>query len=125
MKNSDLAVLIGKGIRVNRKRLKLTIEQLAEAAGIDANYLAHVETGSKTPSLPTVAKVIDALDIEPEALFAGAHGSTRRSSDGDDLERKIRVLVRGLDRNQRLDLLAVLPRLRAGQIKGLRRLLRA
>lgn len=125
MKNSDLAVSIGKGIRANRKRLKLTIEQLAEAAGIDANYLAHVETGSKTPSLPTVAKVIDALDIGPEALFTGAHGGARSSTDGDDLERKIRVLVRGLDRNQRLDLLAVLPRLRAGQIKGLRRLLRA
>ncbi|MCM2303082.1 MAG: helix-turn-helix domain-containing protein [Elusimicrobia bacterium] len=125
MKSSDLTVSIGKGIRAYRKRLKLTIEQLAEAAGIDSNYLAHLETGSKTPSLPTVAKIIDALDIAPAALFAGAHSGTRHSSDGDDLERKIRVLVRGLDRNQRLDLLAVLPRLRAGQIKGLRRLLRA
>ncbi len=124
MKKLNLAVAIGKGIRTNRQRLKLTIEQLAEAAGVDANYLAHVETGSKTPSLPMVAQVLDALDIGPEVLFVGASALTR-SSDGDDLERKIRILVRGLDRHQRVDLLAVLSRLRAGQIKGLRQLLRA
>ena len=125
MKKPDLAVAIGKGIRVNRQRLKLTIEQLAEAAGVDANYLAHVETGSKTPSLPMVAKVLDALDIGPGRLFAGS-SSTVKASEGDDVERKIRVLVRGLDRAQRMDLLAVLTRLRAGpQIKGLRDLLRA
>lgn len=125
MKKPDLAVAIGKGIRANRQRLKLTIEQLAEAAGVDANYLAHVETGSKTPSLPMVAKVLDALDIGPAALFVGAQGAIK-ASEGDDLERKIRVLVRGLDRAQRMDLLAVLTRLRAGQqLKGLRDLLRA
>jgi transcriptional regulator with XRE-family HTH domain len=125
MKKSDLVVAIGKGIRANRQRLKLTIEQLAEAAGVDANYLAHVETASKTPSLPMVAKVLDALGIGPKELFAGAPSATN-SNDGDDLERKVRVLVRGLDRNQRLDLLAVLTRLRAGQqIKSLRQLLRA
>lgn len=125
MKNPDLAVAIGKGIRANRQRLKLTIEQLAEAAGVAANYLAHVETGSKTPSVPMVAKVLDALGIGPEALFAGSK-ATIKASEGDDLERKIRVLVRGLDRAQRMDLLAVLTRLRAGQqIKGLRDLLRA
>lgn len=125
MKKSDLVVAIGKGIRANRQRLKLTIEQLAEAAGVDANYLAHVETASKTPSLPMVEKVLDALGVGPNALFAGTKNVTK-SSDGDDLERKIRVLVRGLDRNQRLDLLAVLTRIRAGQqIKGLRHLLRA
>lgn len=125
MKKPDLAVAIGKGIRNNRQRLKLTIEQLAEAAGVDANYLAHVETGSKTPSLPMVAKVMDALGVGPAALFVGGHGAIK-ASEGDDLERKIRVLVRGLNRSQRLDLLAVLTRLRAGQqIKGLRDLLRA
>lgn len=125
MNKSDLVVAIGKGIRTNRQRLKLTIEQLAEAAGVDANYLAHVETASKTPSLPLVAKVIDALGIAPAALFAGG-GSTSKGDDGDDLERKVRVLVRGLGRDQRQDLIAVLKRLRAGQqIKGLRHLLRA
>lgn len=98
---------------------------MAEAAGVDANYLAHVETASKTPSLPLVAKVLDALGIGPKELFAGAQNVTH-SNEGDDLERKVRVVVRGLNRAQRLDLLAVLRRLRAGQqIKGLRDLLRA
>lgn len=125
MKKLELAVAIGKGIRTHRQRLKITIEQLSEAAGVDANYLAHCETGSKTMSLQMVSKVLDALGIGPEELFAGAHG-TIKSSEGDDLERKIRVLVRGLNRSQRIDLLAVLSRLRAGQqIKGLRDLLRA
>lgn len=125
MKKLDLAVAIGKGIRAHRKRLSLTIEQLGEASGVDANFLAHVETGSKTMSLQTLAKVLDALAIGPEKLFASSAGMVK-ASEGDDLERKIRVLVRGLDRAQRLDLIAVLGRLRAGkQIKGLRELLRA
>ncbi len=125
MKKLELAVAIGKGIRTHRQRLKLTVEQLSEAAGLDANYLSHCEVGSKTMSLQMVAKVLDALGIGPKELFVGPHG-TVKASEGDDLERKIRVLVRGLSRPQRLDLLAVLTRLRAGQqIKGLRDLLRA
>lgn len=125
MKKLDLAVAIGKGIRAQRKHLSLTIEQLGEASGVDANFLAHCETGSKAMSLQTLAKVLDALAIGPERLFAGS-SSKVKASEGDDLERKIRVLVRGLDRARRMDLLAVLKRLRAGpQLKGLRDLLRA
>lgn len=125
MKKPDLVNAIGKGIRVHRQRLHLTIEQLAEAAGIGANYLSHIETGSKTPSLSLLAKLLAALDISPKALFDAAPGRVP-AEDGDDLERKIRVLVRGLSKSQRLDLIAVLSRMRAGeQIKGLRNLLRA
>ncbi len=125
MKKPDLVGVIGKGIRAHRQRLGLTIEQLAEAAGIGANYLSHVETGSKTPSLALLSKLLAALDIGPRALF-DATPKRVQASEGNDLERKIRVLVRGLSKSQRLDLIAVLSRMRAGeQIKGLRNLLRA
>jgi transcriptional regulator with XRE-family HTH domain len=52
-----------------RKKNGLTQEKLAERAGITANYIALIETGKSFPSLTTVNKIAEALNITNIELF--------------------------------------------------------
>lgn len=124
MKNRELLAAVAAGIRRCRTRLGMTIEQLAEASGVDAGYLAHIETGTKTPSLDLLGKVLRGLDISPEELFREALGKKAPVQDG--LDRRIQARLRGLSRGAKADLEAILSRLRRpDQVRGLRALLGA
>lgn len=64
----SLAV-IGKNIRRERKAQRITIEDLAEKAGLSTNYLGAIERGEKVPSLESLVAIIDALNITADAVF--------------------------------------------------------
>jgi len=51
-------------IREKRKNKKLTQSQLAEKIGISRAYLAEIELGTKTPSLPVVKRICETLRIK-------------------------------------------------------------
>ena len=54
---------LGENIRKERKRQLLTIEQLAEKAGITDNFLGKIERGEGTPSLQTIDSIACALNV--------------------------------------------------------------
>ena len=60
--------VIGESIRRERKRQLLTIEQLAEKAGITDNFLGKIERGEGMPSLPTIDSIADALNVSIDFL---------------------------------------------------------
>jgi len=66
----SIYTIVGKRIRQERRRLKLTQEELAEKADISANFLGHIERGTKRPTLNTLKKIADVLQIPMGALFA-------------------------------------------------------
>lgn len=53
----------GGVIRRLREGRGLTMDALAESAGISTSYLSEVERGLKRPSTDVIAKVADALDM--------------------------------------------------------------
>ena len=55
--------IIGANIRKERKRQLLTMEQLAEKAGISDNFLGKIERGEGMPSLPTIDSIACDLDV--------------------------------------------------------------
>ena len=61
--------IVGERIREERKRAGLTIEQLAESAGISTSFLAYIETKKKKASLETIEKLAKALRISIADLF--------------------------------------------------------
>ena len=69
----DMAV-IGGNIRRARRRQGLTIEQLAERAGITENFLGKIERGEGMPSLPTIDSIACALHVSIDALKGGPEG---------------------------------------------------
>lgn len=67
---------IGENIRKERKRQLLTIEQLAEKAGITDNFLGKIERGEGTPSLQTIDSIACALNVGIDFLNGNVLHST-------------------------------------------------
>ena len=61
---------IGKNIRKYRLAKKLRQEDLAENAGLSANYIGMVERGEKIPSLETFITILNALGISADMVLA-------------------------------------------------------
>lgn len=65
--------LLGKRIKEIRKSKNLTQERLAELIGIETSSLSGIESGRHFPSLPTIEKIAQQLDIEIKDLFEFKH----------------------------------------------------
>ena len=61
---------LGKRIREERILNKMTQANLAEVAGISANFLGQIERGEKTPSLETVVKISNGLNVTVDSLIS-------------------------------------------------------
>ena len=61
---------IGKNIRKYRLAKKLRQEDLAEKAGLSANYIGMVESGEKIPSLETFISILNALEVSADMVLA-------------------------------------------------------
>ena len=66
---------IGANIRKERKRQLLTIERLAERAGITDNFLGKIERGEGMPSLETIDNIARALGVGIDFLKGDAQHS--------------------------------------------------
>jgi transcriptional regulator with XRE-family HTH domain len=55
---------VGPAIRLLRKRVGLTQRGLAEASGVSKNILSNWETGATQPSMGSLIKVLEALDVD-------------------------------------------------------------
>lgn len=87
----DIYILMGGRVRTERKRLGLTQEELAEKASITANFLGHIERGTKKASLDTIKKLADALEVPVGDLFGEVKYKPKRE---DLLLKKLVSVVR-------------------------------
>lgn len=62
---------VGQKIKQIRNEKGLSQEKLALKAEIDRTYLAGVEQGKRNPSLKSLEKIVEALDISFQDLFEG------------------------------------------------------
>lgn len=76
----------GKLIRDTRKCRNLSLQDLAKKASISVSYLSEIERGKKQPSLETVNKLSQALNISKEGLFSD---SPRSSMSGSSLGERL------------------------------------
>lgn len=61
---------IGQRIREERKRHKMTLDALAEKAGVGKIHLSQVERGLKMPSLNVFSKIVNAFgDVSADSLL--------------------------------------------------------
>lgn len=64
--------LFGQVVRAERLRQKLSQEELAHRSGLSTAYMSHVERGTKTVSIETIAKVGRGLGVKGGALLLNA-----------------------------------------------------
>lgn len=62
---------IGMRIREIRNMQGISQEKLAFKADLDRTYLAGVELGRRNPSVKSLEKILQALDISFEDFFKG------------------------------------------------------
>ena len=96
---------IGSYIREQREQAKISIRQLAQAAGVSNPYLSQVERGLRRPSADILQQIAKGLRISAEALYVQAgilddkEGETETSvteaimSDPEITERQKQMLI--------------------------------
>lgn len=67
---SDISKQLGQRIRLLRENLGISQEKLAEKANLNTSFVGQIERGGKKPTLETLEKIVNALDISFEELFA-------------------------------------------------------
>ena len=66
-----IEVVLSHNLVAARQRLMLTQEQLSLRSGINRSLIANIERQARNPSLHTLARLADALDVSLEALLSG------------------------------------------------------
>lgn len=61
----DVRKIVGRNVREARKAIGLSQEALADKAGIDRTYVSGVERGVRNPTVTIVARLAEALEVEP------------------------------------------------------------
>ncbi|MDR1706012.1 MAG: helix-turn-helix domain-containing protein [Clostridiales bacterium] len=60
---------IGKRIRAERLKQKVTQEKLAEMTGVGTTHISHIETGNSKLSIKAFVSIVNALNISADELF--------------------------------------------------------
>jgi len=69
-KVTRLNKLIGKRIRKERLRRKLTLRQLADRTGLTSSQLSQVELGKNAASIRALVWIADSLGVRVSALLS-------------------------------------------------------
>jgi len=69
IKISEIDKKVGMNIRLERTKRAISQEGLADMAGIARSTMGIVERGEQSPSIQTIAKVANALNLDIHKLF--------------------------------------------------------
>lgn len=86
---------LGERIAKRRKVLNLTQDDVAEATGLSNNYISNIENNHSIPSIETLVKICNALDITPDYLLLGIVRDT-----DDDLYSQINQKIKLCDKKK-------------------------
>jgi transcriptional regulator with XRE-family HTH domain len=68
----SLTVSFGQAVRNRRQTLGLSQEELAWRGGLNRSYVTDIERGARNPSLKTIARLAEALQMPLYALLREA-----------------------------------------------------
>ncbi|MEY2540986.1 MAG: hypothetical protein QOI22_588 [Verrucomicrobiota bacterium] len=68
----DLRTLLGTAIKSGRSKLGISQEELAYRAGLHRTYISDLERGARNPSIESVEKLAQALQVSVSMLFEPA-----------------------------------------------------
>jgi transcriptional regulator with XRE-family HTH domain len=74
-------VRFGAKLRAARKAAGLTLQHVADAAGVTKGFVAQVERDETSPSVSSLLRICDAIGIAVGALFEAPRGEMVREGD--------------------------------------------
>lgn len=96
----------GKQLRALRTSRKMSQEELAFKAGISAAHLGQIERAEKNPTLETVGKLSDALEITLSELFAFEQSTAQ--TENDTTLAKINAHLKSMTEDEKNDILRII-----------------
>lgn len=78
---SNITKVIGQRLRNERVKLGLSQEKLAEMAGCHPTYIGQIERGEKNPTIESLEKISNALEISLSQLFEKLGGNKSNGKD--------------------------------------------
>jgi len=69
IKGNTLLEAVCKSVHERREVLGLSQEELAHRAGLHRTYISDIERGARNPSLKTLSRLADALEISTSDLI--------------------------------------------------------
>src|SRR4029077_19007368 len=70
MAPENIAAIFGKVLREQRNARGISQEALALSADVDRTFVSQMERGIRQPTLTTLCKLSEALEIQPSTLVA-------------------------------------------------------
>ncbi len=79
----------GSRLRAFRKERRLTMAQIAEKSNLSRSFISQVESGQVAPSIASIKRICDVLEISLAALFDDSNGGNGPSARAvpSDLDR--------------------------------------
>ena len=88
----QLSLLFSSNIKKYRAANGLSQAKLAELTSLSARYISDIEVGKRFPTLATLVKLVNVLNIHPYQLFVDGTVSNSQDSESDRAILKSRVL---------------------------------
>jgi len=70
MRAEQVSAAFGRVLREQRATAGVSQEQLALSADVDRTFVSQMERGIRQPTLTTLFKLSEALDIQPSTLIS-------------------------------------------------------
>ncbi|WP_322180659.1 helix-turn-helix domain-containing protein [Neglectibacter caecimuris] len=75
------AELVGQVIRRFRKNRRKSQEVLSGLAGLDRTHYSKIERGLRSPTIDTLFKISQALDVPPHELIQAIEDAIQKQQD--------------------------------------------
>ena len=69
MLNNDFYLKLGLNIKKYRNKLSISQQELADRVNLSLNFIGKIEVAFSKPSLETLIKIAEALEITVSELF--------------------------------------------------------
>ena len=83
---------VGNRIRQLRQEKGVTVNKLANLAGISQSYLREIELGNKQPTIMYLSYICDALGVSLKDFFSEEDLAQKEKENQKRLERSINLL---------------------------------
>lgn len=76
----DILIQIGQQIKDRRRQKNITVQKLADKAGVSKGLISQIENGRTVPSLLVLINIIQSLDIDLNVFFKDVMASNKYPS---------------------------------------------
>ena len=115
----NLSIKFGNQLRKMRTAKKMSQEELSFKAGISAAHLGQIERAEKKPTLETIGKLAEALEVSLPELFTFETESTCICEDKENaVITKINAQLKSLTAEEQKDVLRIIRILRRNITKS-------